>query len=533
MATDAVMTEEQQPTFEDLELLVEVSKLLTLHDLEEVMQDVMSLAAKAVGASKASLFLYDGSSVNWDHIFTSRNLEQAESIRVVSQVLDKGLAGWVIHNRTGAIVSDTESDDRWHVFPDDELTVRSAMCAPLVYNKTVIAVLTLVHPEPGVFTSYHLRLLTLVANQATVAIQNTQLFKRLIEKQHQLEAVLQSVPDVLMVLNESGEFITLNEGACQLLEINNNAYLNGHTFAEYSDQMDVLQKVQQTLSDLDTDKETTGFEVHSFDTERDYVVQISHWEDNTSQSGGVVVIMHDVTTLRDLFRFKDEMLRIVSHDLRSPLAIIAGYVDMMQYDIEPTNPSHEYIGAINRSIKRMNDLLEDLLQVRQIDEKGLRLDADVAMIDLVHPVIQSAMMLAQQKNQTVVREVQIDETLIGTVDTTLVRQAMENLVSNAVKYTEEGGQITLRAFEEDNALHFEVEDNGIGIPEESIPYLFESFYRVNPNSNTTISGAGLGLSLVKSIAERHQGQILVQSEEGVGSVFKLIIPLRQTKTRDK
>ncbi|MEM6283447.1 MAG: ATP-binding protein [Chloroflexota bacterium] len=517
----------QQPTFKDLELLVEVSQLLTLRDLAEVVDQVMQLAASAVGAAKASLFLHNGENIDWNYVFTARNLDGADSVRVVNKVMDEGLAGWVVKNKQSAIVVDTETDERWHVFPDDVLVVRSAICVPLMLDDEVIAVLTLVHPEADHFNDYHLRLMTIIANQASVAIRNAQLFQTLQERQDQLQAVLQSVPDVMLVLNENDDIIHVNEGAASILGAEHLAEARGMPLAHYAAQIDILEQVREYLADEPpADNNDIKFEARSIQLETDFAVTISTWEHSTTERHGHVVLIHNVTTLRDLYRFKDEMLRIVSHDLRSPLSIISGYADMVEYDIPPESVLHEYTDAIKRSVTRMSTLLEDLLKVRQIDEKGLHLDTDTVMLDLVLPVVQGTAMLAYQKQQTVESDVKLDESVRGTVDTTLMRQAFDNLASNAVKYTPEGGTIHIRSYVEDDHLCFEVQDNGIGIPEDSLPHLFESFYRVNPDRNTTISGAGLGLSLVKSIVERHHGQVWVTSEEGQGSLFGIRIPLK-------
>lgn len=524
---DPTTTEKQHPTFEDLELLVEVSQLLTLNDLNDVMEEVMRLSASAVGAAKASLFLHNGNEVDWNYVFTARNLQGADSIRVVSTVLDEGLAGWVIRNQKPAIVTDTETDDRWHIFPDDTSNARSAMCVPLMYQDEVVAVLTVHHGEKNHFNAYHLRLLTIIANQAMVAVRNSQLFQRLQEKQQQLEAVLQSVPDVLLVMDDKGELIVVNDGGTKLLGLGAAADAAGQPLSHFR-HLDIVDELLDRITNQDNtllDELDIGFEARSFQYERDYVVHVSGWTEPHGSRCGGVVIMHDVTTLRDLFRFKDEMLRIVSHDLRSPLSIISGYADMMEYDLPPDSQLMDFTEAIRRSVERMNNLLEDLLKVRQIDEKGLHLESDTVLIDLVRPIYQGVLLEANQKQQHVETDFQLDETVLGTVDTTLLRQAMENLASNAVKYTPEGGHIVLRARVDEKRFYYEVEDDGIGIPEDSLPHLFESFYRVNPTRDTTISGAGLGLSLVKSIVERHQGQVWVESEEGVGSTFGLWVPI--------
>ncbi len=523
-----MIAEPQQPTFEDLELLVEVSKLLTLHDLGEVMEEVMRLTASAVGATKASLFLLDGVHVNWEYVFTARNLDAADSVRVVSKVLNEGLAGWTVKHRQPSIAADTHHDPRWHVFPEDTDTARSAMCVPLITDNEIIAVLTLVHPQPNRFNDYHLRLMTIIANQATIAVRNSQLFKNLVEKQRQLEVVLRAVPDVLLVLDASANLVMLNDGAEDLLGDSADRAV-GTAVERYADQAEALQEVMYRLANSDIAiGEQISFETRDTQKERDFLVTISAWEDTAKQRRGYVVIMHDVTTLRDLFRFKDEMLRIVSHDLRSPLSIISGYTDMIEYDLAGNEGIMEFTGAIKRSITRMSDLLENLLQVRKIDETGLDPEPNVVMLDIVRPVMQGAAMLTYQKKQTLHDEISFDESVLGTVDQVLLRQAMDNLVGNAVKYTDEGGKIIVRAYEHNGNFCFEVEDNGIGIPEASIPHLFESFYRVNPKANTSIDGGvGLGLSLVKSIVDRHRGELWVKSEEGVGSTFGMCIPLER------
>src|SRR5215207_6274741 len=117
---------QQESSLADFELLTEVSQLLTVIDLDHVLQRVIDLTARSVGAAKASLFLHHEHSETWQRLLTSRNLDPTESVQVVQSVLDKGLAGWVMQNRQGAIVYDTQSDPRWHVLPNDTKPVRSA-----------------------------------------------------------------------------------------------------------------------------------------------------------------------------------------------------------------------------------------------------------------------------------------------------------------------------------------------------------------------------------------------------------------------
>ncbi len=513
---------QHHPTYEDLELLVEVSQLLAFLDVDQVLQRVIDLTAKAVGATKASLFLHDGDKVDWSHIFTARALGSEESVRVVTSVLDKGLAGWVVRNREAAIVYDTEKDERWHVFPDDEVVVRSAMCLPFMNDGEVVAVVTLVHPEPNHFQEYQLRYMTIVVNQSTVAIRNAQLFSRLENKQQQLQAVLQSVPDMLFVTDDQGHVRMTNDGALRFLNLTAREIYNLslEQLATYST---IFQPVLEVMRASNSSQHTWHFDARSERRQRDLVVTMSRWDDENR--GGFVFVMHDVTQMRDLNRFKDEILHLASHDLRSPLSLISGYTDMIELDAPGGSPIHEYVDVIHRSVKKMNNLLEDMLRIKQVDANRLNLEKDVPMYDFVRDVAVNIQPLAERKHQELRTEFSIAKDLKGTIDPVLLRQAMENFASNAVKYTPERGVITIRTYLDEDLFHFEVQDSGIGIPEDAIKNLFQQFYRVHQPGTENIEGTGLGLSLVKSIVERHQGEVWVQSEEGIGSIFGMRLPI--------
>ena len=133
-------------------------------------------------------------------------------------MLDKGLAGWVFRNKQGTIVYDTQPDDRWYIFPDGTSKARSALCVPFLYNGEVLAVLTMLYPEPNHFTEYHLRLMTIVANQATVAVRNAQLFNQMLQQQQQLETILHTIPDYLLVLDEQGKILLVNDAAARIAQ---------------------------------------------------------------------------------------------------------------------------------------------------------------------------------------------------------------------------------------------------------------------------------------------------------------------------
>ncbi|PJF40576.1 MAG: GAF domain-containing protein [Chloroflexi bacterium] len=517
---------DQQPAHEDLQLLAEVSQLLTLLDLDRVIHQVIELMKDAVGATRASLFLQHEQGIDWDHIITTRDLDPEESFQVVQSVLDKGLAGWVVRNRQGAIIFDTATDERWHVFPNDTRQVGSVLCVPFINNDDVVAVLTLEHPDTHRFDERHLRMMTIVANQVTVVVRNAQLFNQVQEEGRRFQAVLQSIPDVLFVMDNDGTVLLVNDAALRFLGIDDTEVLINRPLADLVEIEQALAPVYDIVHDPLEVSDRWDFEAHSATRELDFVVTMSTWHDQNRKTAGYVVIMHDVTTLRTLHRFKSDMLKMASHDLRSPLGLITGYSDMIELDLPPgETPIRDYLAAIRRATDRMSNLLDDLLRVEKIRSSPLELVEQINLGDIVYTVISNMEPAASQKQQTLEAAIELDNLPGIMVDPVLIRQAMENLVSNAIKYTPEGGHIIVKASYDAERFSFVVEDNGIGIPANQIERVFDPFYRAKQAGTEDTPGQGVGLNLVKTIIERHKGEIWVESEVGVGSRFGFWLPM--------
>jgi len=516
----------KQPTFEDLELLAEVSQLLTIGDLDRVLNQVIHLAMRAVGATKVSLFLHDQDDVIWSHIFTMRDLPYDKAISVVSQVLDDGFAGWVQKNKRADIIYDTATDDRWITFPDDEVVIGSVLCVPFMHQDEVIAVVTLVHPEPHHFENYHLRLMTIIANQATNAIRNAQLVSTLRYKNRQLQTILQSIRDIMLVVDVDGRIVLANASANNLIGQQGEKII-GRLLSDFVVFDEVFTPIVEIIQADLSQNEQWLFETRSERAQVDYQVTMSLWKDAERGMMGYVIVMHNITTLHDLHRFKDEMLRVATHDLRSPLALISGYAEMIAFDAGENDPAiQEYIDIIKSSVERMGKLLEDLLRIERIRNSPLELHEQTDLESLVKVVMVNMRPSAKAKSQQFSATIELKEIPKIVADPVLLRQAMENLISNAIKYTPEEGRIGARAYFDDEEFHFFVQDNGIGIPSEHLPYLFESFYRVTHESNRQ-KGSGLGLSLVKNVVARHGGRVWVKSQLGKGSRFGMTLPLKK------
>ena len=515
---------------DDFALLTEISQMLNVYDQDRVLDRVIELTARSLGARRASLLVQPAYQSQWSrsfvrHLLDANRVEWLADERVVAmsqRVIESGLAGWAIRSREPALVEDTEQDERWLHLDENGYLARSALCVPLIHGEEVIAVLTLTHDQPHFFNQRQLQLMRIIANQAAVAVRNAQLFSRILHQQRQLEAILHAIPDVLLGLDERGTILLLNDKAAALLDVAGETAVRT-PLANYVQSDRIVQKIEEIIAAPPAMGGNWTFEARSERLKTDYLVSVSVWENPAGGTPGYVVIMRDVSTLRDLTRFKDEMLRMASHDLRGPLALIVGYCNLIEMEVEPNSTAADYVARIEQATGRMKALLDAMVRVERIRETPLEMHEQVVFADLVRQAIQNTQMLVDAKSQRMAYHIDLDGAPGVRVNPVLLREAMENLISNASKYTPEYGHITVRAYRDETRLAFEVEDNGIGIAEEHLPNLWQSFYRVPGTEN--IDGRGQGLSLVKAVVERHGGEVWADSELGKGSRFGFWIPI--------
>jgi PAS domain S-box-containing protein len=518
------------PPYDDFALLTEISQMLNVFDQDRVLDRVIELTARSFGARRASLLLQPEYQSKWNNFYVRHllgmshveKLTDDQMLSIAQQVIESGLAGWVMRNKEPALVNDTEQDGRWIQFEEFGYIARSALCVPFIHSGEVIAVLTLTHDQPNAFNQHQLRLMTIIANQATIAVRNAQLFSRMLHQQRQLEAILHAIPDVMLGLDERGKILLLNDKAAALLDVENEVAV-GTPLMNYVQVDQIVQQIQDIIAGPLEAGGNWTFEARSERLKTDYLVSVSVWENPAGGTPGYVVIMRDVSTLRDLTRFKDEMLRMASHDLRGPLALIVGYCSLIELEVEPNSAVADYVGRIEQATGRMKGLLDAMVRVEKIRESPLEMYEHVVFADLVQQAILNTQMMIDTKQQRLQYYIYLDDAPGVTVNPLLLRESMENLISNASKYTAEFGYITVRAYRHEMRLYFEVEDTGIGIAKEHLPRLWQSFYRVPGTEN--IDGRGQGLSLVKAVVERHGGEVWADSELGKGSRFGFWIPI--------
>lgn len=227
--------------------------------------------------------------------------------------------------------------------------------------------------------------------------------------------------------------------------------------------------------------------------------------------------------LNNLSELKTRMIRMASHDLKNPLGRVFGYAELLLMDDNLSKDQVTFVKNIRQSGEEMNTLITEILNLEQLKSGNLVMDY-ISFSDLVAQVVTRHDPDFYRKNQTYVHDIS-QEPIIVYADTRQMSQAVSNLIGNAVKYTPDGGTITVRVFAKEGKAHLEVHDTGYGMPADALPKLFAEFYRVRTQATQNIRGTGLGLSLVKQVVEVHQGDIRVESEEGKGSAFFMEMPL--------
>jgi two-component system NtrC family sensor kinase len=241
------------------------------------------------------------------------------------------------------------------------------------------------------------------------------------------------------------------------------------------------------------------------------------------ESVGQAVVMQDITHLKELDRIKSEFVATVSHDLRSPLTAILGYVELIGRAGPVTDQQAEFIRRVRTSVQAITTLISDLLDLGRIEAGFDSQKEPTEFTAIVRNAVEGLISRAGDKQIRLAVDVPaVLPPVLG--NPVRLQQMAANLVDNAIKYTPPGGTVSVRTQEEGDQIIFGVIDTGIGIAPADQPYVFDKFYRASSVREIGIPGTGLGLSIVKGIAEDHGGRVWVESKLGRGTMFVVVLP---------
>jgi two-component system phosphate regulon sensor histidine kinase PhoR len=332
-----------------------------------------------------------------------------------------------------------------------------------------------------------------------------------------MEAILASMIEGVLVVNEHGRMQLVNDAARRILKLDKDVL--DRSYVETIRHPGIVEHLGRALAG----EETEGLELSvTRDTTRTLV---AHVAPVVAAGRGAVLVMHDITELRKADQVRRDFVANVSHELRTPLTAIKGYAEALLDDADDVEAREKFLDIIHRHATRMERLVKDLLRLARLDagqESVELVPCDVG--GLLKGIANDFEPIAAQKEQTIAVEVAHDVSTLVT-DSAKLHDIARNLIENAVNYTPQGGAIEVRATAVDGHFQLTVADTGHGIAPDDLPRVFERFYRVD-KSRTGPGGTGLGLSIVKHLAQVLGGEVTASNQPGGGALFTVTLPLR-------
>ncbi len=340
-----------------------------------------------------------------------------------------------------------------------------------------------------------------------------------------LQAVLSSMVEGVLLVGADGKLQHISPNLYKMLELRS----SGTTDKMY---WEVLwnQEINMLIKEALAQKNALKKDIHVIGPQEHFFsMQISPVLDKQGHLISLVAVFHDITELKKLEKIRSEFVANVSHELKTPLTAIKGFVETLRTTAKEDPKSAErLLEIIAKQTERLENLVNDLLILSSIESKEIRMDI---LPDSLDKIVQTALQVCKRQIES--RHHQVSVQIPANLPQVLVdRQRMEqvflNLIDNAVKFTPEKGQITIKAEKQNGFIRVDVIDSGIGIAAEHLPRLFERFYRIDKARGRDTGGTGLGLSIVKHIIYAHQGKISVTSTPAQGSTFCLYLPYAKT-----
>ena len=403
--------------------------------------------------------------------------------------------------------------------------VQSAMFVPLRHAQERLGVLTVQSTEEAAFGQDEIRLAESLADAIAMAIANAHLFKASTDERSRLEALIQSNRDGIILVGTDQRILVVNEPALSYLNLPGEP---GEWI--YRSLSALLDNLHQSSSDF---AETAFMQVHGSERHEEATegeVEIGsralHWLSLPVRTAdaliGRLVVLEDVTRERSLQRMRDDLTHTMVHDLRNPLNIVSGTLEMLRDRVSPTPSSDigQMLRIANHSTQQMLNLVNGILNISRLESGRLPLKREeISPLELVENVLALQEPLAMEKELDLVLKRNGHLPPVA-VDVELMERVLQNLVGNAIKFTPAGGSVEVSVKENGIGMQFAVRDSGPGVAEDIRDQLFEKFVK----GSEAERGSGLGLTFCRMAIEAHGGRIWVESEPGSGATFLFTLP---------
>ncbi|MCR8847793.1 ATP-binding protein [Rossellomorea sp. SC111] len=377
------------------------------------------------------------------------------------------------------------------------------------------------------FTKQELGEYTSLAKQISISLQKITLFEESETNRQLTQDILNNIQEGIQLIDKDGNNLLMNRKLSALIKDG----IDGLQQSGYQTWKQALIDRVEDKEKLDKYFETivkegkTGKHLltyHLVDSKEVFQVYSESLYRGEEQIG-TIFVHRNITKEFEVDQMKSEFVSTVSHELRTPLSSVLGFTELMlTRDLKPER-TKKYLTTIYQEAKRLTSLINDFLDVQRMESGRQTFDKKFEdVVPVIQQVIDTQRVNAPHHSFNIARDT---DCTIVLGDRDKLSQAFTNLISNAIKYSPDGGTITIGFREGEESILIDIRDEGLGIPQEAIPNLFNKFYRVDNSDQRRIGGTGLGLTIVKEIIETHEGDITVSSQEGKGSVFTIRLPI--------
>jgi two-component system, OmpR family, phosphate regulon sensor histidine kinase PhoR len=495
-----------QKRLQALNTLIAIGKSITsLLDLETILSRVVDAAVYLSNTEEGTLMLVDPGTGDL-YMRASKNVD--EGMRQLRLKVEDSLAGRVVSTGEPLLVSGEGLQKIKTAF-----LVQSLLYVPLKFAGRVIGVLG-VHNrlKQATISPEAVGSVTALADYAAIAIANAQLYHEADSERSKLGRILQQTEDAVLLVSESGRVALANPVAREFLN-KAEGKAAGKSLRDITDNQQLIDLIESPIEPgkAGVVQGEVQLEARTFNGHVSHIPGI-----------GRMVVMQDITEFKELDRIKNELVTMVSHDLRSPLTAILSYIELLGRVGELNDQQQEFTRQARQSVYAITSLINDLLDVGRIEAGMDKQREPVAIDQIARQIADGARKQAGLKQQRFLFTTEDNLPLVYG-NSTRLRQVFSNLIDNAIKYTPDGGEISISLFSESDQIVAVISDTGIGIPVDAQPHIFEKFYRVKDIANTHV-GTGLGLNIVQQVVESHDGRIWVQSVPEQGTIFTLMFP---------
>ncbi len=343
------------------------------------------------------------------------------------------------------------------------------------------------------------------------------------ENEQQLSGVLRNMMSGVLLVDKNGKVLLANRAIGCMLNSDPSDF-TGRQHVEVVKNAGLSRLIDQCLKEKTEIRDEIQF---YYPDERILDAHLAPYVGENGELKGIVAVLHDITDIRRLEKMRSEFIANVSHELKTPITSVKGFTEtLLDGAMEDEEALRHFLDIIHKESERLHRLINDILHLSKIEQHMIPLEIEnVNVSEVVDRVADTVRKDVERKGLELLLPIEREVWIEGQKDR--IQQIILNLVSNAVAYTPEGGKITVSLVERGDQLAISVKDTGIGIAKKDLPRLFERFYRVDKGRSRNSGGTGLGLAIVKHLVESHQGKIEVDSQEGKGTEFTVIMPKKQ------